>query len=121
MDSIFLWEFLASHGVDRNETRQLCNAHSLSIYIKSNGKTLFPSSEIVRVCVGDVITDKSQNSLGIFKVESTKVNKFTQPILPRDHTTSFDKFAGDNELNKLLHDAKNSFNRIESTADEKYF
>lgn len=121
MDSIFLWEFLASHGVDRNETRRLCNAHSLSIYIKSNGKTLIPSSEVVRLCVGDVISLKSKNAVGKFEVESIKVNKFTQTILPRDHTTSFDKFAGDNELNKLLHDAKNSFNRIESTADEKYF
>lgn len=120
MDSIFLWEFLRSHGVDRYETRRLCNAHSLSIYIKSNGKTLFPSSEIVRVCVGDVITDKSHNSLGIFKVESTKVKHYTLNP-PGDPKLLFDKFAGDIELNELLHDAKNSFDRIESTADEKYF
>jgi Skp family chaperone for outer membrane proteins len=60
MDSIYLWQFLAQHGLDREKVKNWTAAHSISICNKNNGKTFFPSSDVVRLWLGDIVILRRQ-------------------------------------------------------------
>ncbi len=73
MDSIYLWQFLAQHGLDRKRVKDWTTTHSISIRNKNNGKTFFPSSEVVRLWPGDIVTLRRQGLETQLKVLSVKV------------------------------------------------